>query len=372
MLACGVILCLLLGAAPRVGAGQAPDDLRPQPSLSAQVGQMIMLGFRGLRVGPGDRIVTDIQEGRVGGVLLFDYDVKLDRPVRNIKNATQLRDLIRDLQTAARRPLFVALDQEGGRVARLKPRHGFPTFPGARELGKRQDPALTRATGRDMGALLSELGFNCNLAPVVDVNVNPSNPAIGRLGRSFSREPREVVVQARAFIQGLKAEGILSCLKHFPGHGSAYNDSHLGLTDVTDTWEPRELLPFQELIRSGQADMIMTGHLFNARLDPEYPATLSPLVIHGLLRRELGFSGVVISDDLQMKAISAHYSLRETVRRSINAGVDILLFANNLEYDPEIAAKVQALVLDLLAAGEIEAEAIRAAWSRIRALKERL
>ncbi len=369
-LMCAGLLCVLLAAT--AGAGQKIDQPAAKPSLAVQAGQMIMLGFRGLSVDPSDRIVSDIQAGRAGGVILFDYDVQLDSPVRNIKNPDQVRALIHDLQEAAQVPLFVAVDQEGGRVSRLKPGHGFPDFPGAEELGRTGNVELTEETARKMGGLLAGLGFNCNLAPVVDVNVNPNNPAIGRLGRSFSNDPAKVSLQARAFVKGLQAEGILSCLKHFPGHGSAFNDSHLGLTDVTQTWQPLELRPFQDLIRSHHGDMVMTGHLFNADLDPQFPATLSSGIITGLLREELGFSGVVLSDDLQMKAISAHYGLRETVRRSINAGVDVLLFANNLEYDPKIAAKVQTLILELVAAGEVDVQAIEASYERIMRLKDRL
>ena len=368
-LCAGIALILCAGAA---GAGRQSVPPSEQPSLSVQAGQMLMLGFRGLTAESSDWVLEDIRAGRAGGVILFDYDVQLDRPLRNIKNPDQVKTLIHDLQAAARLPLLVAVDQEGGRVCRLKPGHGFPDFPGAQELGSINDPGLTQATAHRMGRLLQELGFNCNLAPVVDVNVNPQNPAIGKLGRSFSPDPETVVRQARAFITGLQAGGVLSCLKHFPGHGSAFNDSHLGLTDITHTWEPLELIPYQDLIRSGHADLVMTGHLFNADLDARFPATLSQRVVTGLLRKELGFSGVVISDDLQMKAITAQYDLRETVCRAVNAGVDILLFGNNLAYDPDIAVKVQDLILDLVSAGEIDARALEASFQRIMRVKERL
>lgn len=364
-----LLVCLLMPAAQASGSATQPS---PEPCLRIQAGQMLMLGFRGLRPGPNDSIMEDIRQGRVGGVVLFDYDVALDSPLRNIKSPKQLTRLVGSLQAAARIPLFVAIDQEGGRVSRLKPKNGFPGFPGAGELGRIGDPAGTEAMAETMGRLLAELGVNCNLAPVVDVDVNPENPAIGKLGRSFSADPGEVVKQARAFIRGMDKAGVLTCLKHFPGHGSAFNDSHLGLTDISDTWSERELIPFRELIRAGLGDLVMTGHLFNARLDPEYPATLSVSSIDGLLRQKLGFSGVVISDDLQMKAISEHYGLKETVKRSIQAGVDILLFGNNLEYDPKIAEKVLDLIQEMVAAGEIEPARIYRSYKRIMGLKSKI
>ncbi|MCF8105521.1 MAG: glycoside hydrolase family 3 protein [Desulfohalobiaceae bacterium] len=357
---------------PAPGAAGTKEKPCPEPSLPHQAGQMLMLGFRGPRPGPEDRIIADIRQGRAGGVILFDYDVLLDSQLRNIQNGQQVGRLIENLQAAARIPLLVAIDQEGGRVCRLKPGHGFPVFPGARELGRAGDPAGTEEAAYAMGRLLAGLGINCNLAPVVDLNVNPANPAIGSLGRSFSADPEVVVRQARAFIKGMDRAGVLTCLKHFPGHGSAFNDSHLGLTDITSTWSHRELIPFRELIGSGHADLVMTGHLFNARLDPEFPASLSPEIVNGLLRRKLGFSGVVVSDDLQMKAITNHYGLKETVRRSIEAGVDILLFGNNLEYDPEIADKVLKLIQEMVAAGEIEPARIRRSFERIMDLKSKV
>ncbi|MCF8108640.1 MAG: glycoside hydrolase family 3, partial [Desulfohalobiaceae bacterium] len=163
-LCAGIALILCAGAAGAGGQSARPPE---QPSLSVQAGQMLMLGFRGLTAESSDWILDDIRAGRAGGVILFDYDVQLDRPVRNIKNFDQVKTLIHDLQAAARLPLLVAVDQEGGRVCRLKPRHGFPDFPGAQELGSINDPGLTETTAHRMGRLLAELGFNCNLAPVV-------------------------------------------------------------------------------------------------------------------------------------------------------------------------------------------------------------
>jgi len=166
--------------------------------------------------------------------------------------------------------------------------------------------------------------------------------------------------------------GVICCLKHFPGHGSSRRDSHLGFTDVSDTWEAPELEPYREIIARGQADAIMTAHIFNRRLDPELPATLSHKTISGLLRRELGFAGVVISDDLDMKAISAEFERETALELALNAGNDILLIANNLAYDDRVAARTQESILGLVAAGRVSQARIDEACGRVLALKAKI
>jgi beta-N-acetylhexosaminidase len=166
--------------------------------------------------------------------------------------------------------------------------------------------------------------------------------------------------------------GVGCCLKHFPGHGSSRGDSHLGFTDVSDTWEARELEPFREIIARGQADAIMTAHIFNRRLDPELPATLSRKTIHGVLRQELGFAGAVISDDLDMKAISDETDREKALELALNAGNDILLIANNLAYDDRVAARTHDLILGLVERGRVGAARVEEACGRVLALKERI
>ncbi len=339
--------------------------------LDQMLGQMLMVGFRGATLSENDPIVRDVASGRVGGVVLFDYDSALKVADRNVKNPKQLRELTAFLQARADIPLFIAVDQEGGRVQRLKPKYGFPVFPSAQELG-RYDAATAEAAGAGVGGVLAKMGINLNFAPVADVNVNPDSPAIGRLGRSFSPHPKTVARQCRAFMQGMRWFGVLSCLKHFPGHGSASSDSHLGVTDITESWSPAELVPYELLLAQGEVDMVMTGHLFNGLLDPNHPATLSNPTITGVLRNTLGFQGVVVSDDMQMKAISDAYGLERVLFLAVDAGVDILLFANNLEYDPEIARKAHGLLKNMVLKGRISRERIRRSFDRIMALKEQL
>jgi beta-N-acetylhexosaminidase len=338
-------------------------------TLSEKVGQLLLVGFRGLEAGEHAPIVRDIRADRLGGVILFDRDMLLPGEPRNIRSPRQTRKLISSLQSEAAVPLLVAVDQEGGKVARLKRKHGFPETVSARFLGDMDDPELTGRHAAATAAALARAGFNLNFAPVLDLDLNPDNPIIGRLGRSYSSRAAIVVRHALAVIEAHRRQGVGCCLKHFPGHGSSRLDTHLGFTDVSDTWDALELEPFREVIASGRADAVMTAHVFNRRLDPEFPATLSRETVSGLLRRELGFKGVVISDDLDMRAISAEYSRERALELALNAGNDILLIANNLAYDDRIAARTHDLVLGLVAAGRVSEMRIEEAWRRVMDFK---
>jgi beta-N-acetylhexosaminidase len=341
---------------------------QPTPNLETMVGQMLMAGFRGFTVTNDSPIIRDIRQSHLGGVILFDYDVALVSPNRNIESPAQVRALTTALQAASDTPLFVAVDQEGGRVQRLKPKRGFPGSPSARELGAMPDAAV-RDAGTAVGVTLRDLGFNLDFAPVADVDVDPDSPVIGRLGRSFSPDPVRVGQCDELFLEGLASKGIIGCLKHFPGHGSAGTDSHLGVTDVTATWSRAELLPYRRLIDANKATMIMTGHLFNAHLDPNYPATLSQQTITGLLRGQLGYDGVVVSDDMNMKAITDRFGMAEAVRLAIEAGADILVFGNNLVYDPTVVGTVHGLIMTMVRDGVIPQARIAQSYKRIMRLK---
>lgn len=353
----------------------------PTPELRRQAGQMLLVGFRGAE--PTDEegrplpIMDQIPRLNLGGVILFDRDAALSMPGRNVKSPEQLKRLNAALDRAAQDaglpPLFITVDQEGGRVQRLKPVNGFPDSPAAADLcpasDDPQDTAPALSAGTATGRMLREAGFNLDFAPVCDVNVNPANPVIGGIGRSFSSDPKRVADCAGAFAQGLQSQGVLTSAKHFPGHGSSTTDSHLGFTDVSATWTEAELEPFAALIQSGRADMIMTAHVFNDRLDKKHPATLSRAVITGLLRGRLGFGGVVVTDDLQMRAVASRYGLKEALGLAVNAGADILLIGNNLDYDENIAPKALDALMELVAEGVIPAERIRQSAARIQALK---
>lgn len=333
---------------------------------------MINVGFRGFEAPPESPIADIIKNYYIGGVVLFDYDVPTDSARRNIQSPEQLQKLTTQLQRYTDTPLLIAIDQEGGKVARLKEKFGFPASVSAEYLGTLNNPDTTRFYAQRMAKTLKKAGINTNLAPVVDLNTNPQNPVIGSIDRSFSADPKTVVRHAKIYIEELHKHGILTTLKHFPGHGSSEDDSHKGIADVTKTWEKKELAPYKMLIDSGKADIIMTAHIFNGRLDSTYPATLSKPVITGILRDSLGFNRVVMSDDMQMGAIRKYYELKETVRLSIEAGVDILSFANNSVFDPEIAAKAHRIIKELVDDGTISEERINQSYERIIKLKDRI
>ncbi|HEX5939121.1 MAG TPA: glycoside hydrolase family 3 N-terminal domain-containing protein [Dehalococcoidia bacterium] len=348
-----------------------PTDDRP--SLETMVGQMLMLGFRGTELAPANPIVADIHDRQIGGVILFSYDVPSDSPVRNVESPEQVAALCSALRAEAGDDLLIAIDQEGGRLARLSPDHGFPPTTSAAELGAANDLEATRQAGEAIADTLVAAGINLNLAPVVDVNTNPDNPVIGGIERSFSADPEIVSANAAAFIEGHHSRGVLTALKHFPGHGSSEADSHLGFVDVTQTWDELELQPYQTLIEGGSADLVMAAHVFNSNLDPEYPASLSEATITGMLRGELGFAGPVISDDMGMGAIADNYDFETAVRQAILAGNDVLVYGNNIgTFEPELGSRVFETILALVENGEITSERIAESYSRIVALKQRL
>lgn len=329
------------------------------------------IGFRGMEVADTNHIVRDIKQYHLGGVVLFDYDVPRGEAVRNIESPEQVKNLVQDLKNLSEIPLIVSIDQEGGRVARLKTDYGFPASVSAQHLGDIDNLDSTRHHARKTAETLSDLGINVNLAPVVDVNLNPDNPIIGDIERSFSSDPETVVKHAGAYIKTLHEYDILTVLKHFPGHGSSEEDSHLGVVDVTETWSEQELIPYEQLVDSSLVDAVMTAHIFNTNLDSTYPATLSKSTITGILRDRLGFDGVIISDDLMMGAIRNEYGLKTTIRQALAAGVDILSFGNNSIYDPDIVPKAHKIIKELIDEGEISPGRIDSSYQRIVEFKKR-
>jgi beta-N-acetylhexosaminidase len=332
------------------------------------VGEMIMVGFRGTELSDDAAVLRALASGRAGGVVLFSRDVLLGGD-RNIKSPSQVRSLVERLKSAAPGPIFVAVDQEGGKIRRLAPCNGFPARPSALELGRGpvQD---TRRSALDMGRDLSSAGFNLNFAPVVDLH-RQNSPVIGDLERAFHADAAVVTEHARAFVDGMSLAGVLCVLKHFPGHGSASDDTHTGPADVTDRWDEEELRPYRALQAQGFNGMIMAGHVILRRFD-ELPASLSPAILTGLLRRDLGWDGVIITDDLQMGALADRYSLKEIMASAVAAGADILLFGNNMLHDEHMALNAHASLMELVAEGRVTPARIRESWLRIRRLKQSL
>lgn len=342
----------------------------PEATLEEKIGQMLMTGFRGLQVGEDDLVVQDIRERNLGGVILFDFP--RGSPARNIASPEQLRTLTAQLQAVSPVPLLIAVDHEGGLITRLKEEYGFPATVSHQFLGQKDDLDLTRRQATAMAQTLATAGINLNLAPVVDLNVNPRNPVIGQLQRSFSADPEVVTRHALTFIEAHHAQGVLTTLKHFPGHGSAGTATRLGMFDVTDSWSETELQPFAEIIQAGQADAIMVAHIFNTNFDPDYPASLSKSIVTGLLRDQLGYDGVVMSDDILAAPILEHYGLERALQAAIEAGVDIITATTDeLEGQPFVPQAV-AIIKRLVENGTISPERIDESYRRIQRLKSRL
>ena len=350
-----------------------PGEKGLKESLDVKIGQMILAGFKGIDVKKSDPIVRDIQERHLGGVILYDYNVAGKKKERNIKSPRQVKNLIKDLQSYATIPLIVAIDYEGGKISRLKDSLGFPATVSHQYLGEKDDLNLTHQYATTMAETLSALGFNLNLAPVADLRVNPDNPIIGKLERSFSADHKTVSRHVLEFIKASHEQGILTSLKHFPGHGSSTTDSHLGMTDVTKTWSDIELEPFKTIIQERRVDTIMTAHVYIRNLDAHYPATLSKSIITDLLRKKLNYDGVVISDDMGMKAITDKFGLETALLKTIEAGVDIIVISNNTgTSEKDVSGDVAITIKRLVEEGKISEERIDRSFKRIQKLKSRL
>lgn len=281
-------------------------------------GQRLFVGFEHPTI-PYEfrRFCMEVQPG---GFILFS---------RNVIDPEQVRELNMELaeMLPSGRPAFLCVDQEGGSVQRVR-ETGWPDM---RSLGALGDPDLTREVARAMSRELRAMGFDLNFAPVADVDSNPDNPVIGK--RSFSRDPAVVAEQVRAYLDGMHAEHLISCIKHWPGHGDTDLDSHLALPSVDKSaaaLRDLELAPFDAALAHG-AQTVMTAHVLFPQVDPEVPATMSPALVRDWLREDRGFEGVVFSDDLTMKAVRDNYTLAEQIGRSTEAEVDVFLVGSDLD-----------------------------------------
>jgi beta-N-acetylhexosaminidase len=336
-----------------------PVFAHAQLSLEQKIGQLIMVGFN--NTGDSyDTLKVDLEQLNLGSVILYGH---------NLENPTQMKNLTTELNTFAKSKLFIATDQEGGYVSRLNAGNGFQSTYSAAQLGSFNSEETTRGAANLMAGWMNQVGINVNLAPVADVNVNPKSPAIGKLNRSFSSDPAIVSKHVNWYADEFHQANIATALKHFPGHGSAVSDSHLGFTDISTTWKTYELDPFRNVIESGYSDMIMTGHLFKEDWDSTYPVSLSKHAITTILRDSLHFNGVVISDEFFMKAISNNFGLDEAIVESINAGTDILLFYGNLYEGNSITRHVINLIMSKIESGEIDEQLISDAFERVQKLK---
>jgi beta-N-acetylhexosaminidase len=333
-------------------------------SLDIKIGQMILIGFTKAEV---DTVVLEeVRKGNVGTIIVFEKNIP------NKPNAfASLKKILWTYQKAAPIKLLVSIDQEGGKVNRLKEKYGFTRSITAQATGLSHSLDSARFYAEATAATLAGLGINVNFAPCVDVAVDPNNPVIVKAGRSYSANEDTVTMMAKEFIQQHRKYGVVTVLKHFPGHGSSTTDSHFGVADVTKTWSERELKPYQSLLDSGYVDGVMTCHIVNKNLDKAgRPGTLSPDILDGILRKKMGYNGVVFSDDMQMEAISKQYGFEESIKMAIIAGVDILCFANNVPgSQKQKVERIFTVIKTAVAKGEVSQQRINESFQRIMKLK---
>lgn len=299
-----------------------PFDTRDS-NIRAAIGQLLVVGFPGATTVPPDSISDALERGEISGVILFR------RNVENVQQVASLNATIHDAAKHAALAPFVAVDQEGGRVVRL--RAPLTPIPPMRAVGATHNPHLIAQVSEVIATEVAACGFNLNFTPVLDVDTNPANPVIG--DRAFSSDPHEVARIAGAFLVGHYTGGVIPCGKHFPGHGDTDTDSHLELPVLNhppERLEDVELLPFQKMIEA-DIPMLMTAHIMVPALDTVHPATLSHAIMTRLLREELGYDGVVITDDLEMKAVADSYDIPTMVTLGLRAGVDIFLICHTEE-----------------------------------------
>ncbi|GAA1889994.1 glycoside hydrolase family 3 protein [Asanoa iriomotensis] len=345
----------------------ASPSISDEAALRRKIASLLVVGFRGETVNSNDWIVKAIQNG-LGGVILFDKELATNGP-RNISSPAQVTALVKSLKQASPGRLIVSIDQEGGQVARLNPSNGFPATQSEAEIGAQNSPATTRAWAQEIVNSLTSIGANLNYAPVVDLNLNPDNPAIGQLGRSFSSNVGVVVTNATEEIQVHRAGKVKTSLKHFPGLGTATANTDFDVVDVTNTWRREELQPFQQLIANGSADSVLVAHLLNRQLDPSRPASLSRAVVTDLLRGQLGWQGPIVSDDMQAAAITRQYGRDQSVALGLEAGLDLLVFANQQVYDPNIVDETLDNVVNLVRDGRLTEAQIDQAVARVDTLR---
>jgi beta-N-acetylhexosaminidase len=309
----------------------------------------------------------ELAAGRLGGVMYLKKNVASLAAVAKMN--AEFRAASPDL------PPFITLDQEGGAVERLTKDVGFTEIPNAATIAADNSPEAAEAIYAEMAKGIAAQGFTVNFGPVADLNINPNNQVIAKFGRAYSADPETVTAYDRAFIEGHHKAGLATALKHFPGHGSSTADSHEGFVDITKTWSEDELEPYRELIGEGVVDMVMVGHLYHADYaddDGQTPSSLSARWIDGVLRTDLGFDGVVISDDLEMGAIRDHFTLEQTVVEGVKAGMDILLFSNTGYQRPGLSKEVLAILMEQAEKDPAFAKRIEQSYERIVALKRRL
>lgn len=358
-----------LKADPVVIQKEEVNVIKKEISLQDKIDQLFIIGFRGSSLEKAPELKKALNETNLGGVILFDYDTPTKKYNRNILSSSQLFSLITEIKSNSKSPIFISIDEEGGKVSRLKNLKGFNVTSSAKILGTYSDE-MVYSIASGLGGKLSNFGFNIDFAPVLDVNVNPKSPAIGAYDRSFS--PLQSVVSAKgiAFAKGLENAGIIAVGKHYPGHGSSLSDTHKGLADITKTYKEYESVPFQKACEAG-IPSIMIGHLFDSNIDKTFPATLSKKHLDKL--KSIGCdTQVLITDDIDMKALTSQYSRHDILVNAFNAGIDIIVASNNIStYKPNQYFEDRKIVFEAIEKEEISQERISDAYEKIIALKKK-
>lgn len=326
--------------------------------------KMLIIGFDGKDILNNKKLISNIQNG-LGGVILFDHYIDDKTKSKNIQSPQQVKKLNESLQSITESPLIICIDQEGGKVARLKEEKGFSNTLSAKEIAFLEEKDAKKEY-TNLSFQLKDLGINCNFAPLVDLGINKESKIIYGLDRAYSEDSEQVVKYAQIFMDALNENQIISVLKHFPGHGSAKGDSHEGFVDITKTWDEIELTPYKKLLH--KTKMIMSAHVYNGKIDENYPATLSFKTNTQLLRKKLGFNGVLVTDDLQMLAIKKHYKKEEAIELAINSGADILMYCNQLSNDD--TDETIDMMMHLVKNKKISIDRIKEANHRINRLLE--
>ncbi|MDF1769052.1 glycoside hydrolase family 3 N-terminal domain-containing protein [Maricaulis sp.] len=361
----GLAATLMATAGPAAQA-RMRASLREQLDrpLADRVGDMLLLGFIGSHneTEGADIIDAHLAANRIGGVLFLRHNVRS----REGAEGSAARFL------ATRPGAWMAIDQEGGLVQRLSRDLGYTHLPRAMQVAESRSPQGAGDLYRLGAGEFRAAGFNMNLAPVADLH-DPDNAVIGRHGRAYGTDGDTIAAYAAAFIDAFEAEGVACAIKHFPGHGRSRGDSHDGFVDISDSWSEAELAPFRELINQGRAHLMMGGHLTNRQLDPSgEPVTFSAPVLDDLLRGELGFTGVVMTDDLDMAAIRENYDQREAVIRAIEAGNDMIMLSNSAAPDAELPQRIVGWVEAAIADGRLNEHRINQSVARLAVLKARV
>lgn len=335
-------------------------------TLDEMIGQMVLIGFDGKNIKSGSvkALEADIKASKVGGVLFLGH---------NIGTAQQVYGLTQAFQNASPFKTLITIDQEGGRVARIKPKLGAPYLASAKQMTKLGKNAAHEKYF-ETAQFLRQMGFNVNFGPVVDLETNKNNPVIAKLERSYGTDIETVSHYAFMFVDAHRQANMLTALKHFPGHGSSSGDSHKGFVNVSKSWNALELAPYQNLIAWNAADMIMAAHVFLDSMSDDgiVPTSMSHKAITQTLRGQLGYTGVVVSDDMAMGAIVNNFSSEAAIIKAINAGTDIVMMSFRKNTKGSLGSWVHNTIKQAVANGQINKQTIINAYNRIQSMKNKL